>query len=90
VRCTVRWTVATSFTDSAIIRVSSWKRVKRSISSGSKDCEAAFRGFHARGDLRLGLHLDVAQLATQAVEVVCQVVQTTIAATSRRYRCVLE
>ena len=29
------WTVATSFTLSAIIRVSSWKRVKRSNSSGS-------------------------------------------------------
>ena len=36
VRCKVRCTVATSLTDSAIIRVSSWTRVKRSNSSGSK------------------------------------------------------
>ena len=38
VRCRVRCTVATSLTDSAIMRVSSWKRVKRSNSSGSKLC----------------------------------------------------
>jgi hypothetical protein len=37
----LRCTVATSLTDSAIMRVSSWKRVKRSISSGSKACAAA-------------------------------------------------
>ena len=36
VRCKVRCTVATSLTDSAIMRVSSWTRVKRSNSSGSK------------------------------------------------------
>ena len=41
VRCSPRCTVATSFTDSAIMRVSSWKRVKRSISSGSNSCDAA-------------------------------------------------
>ena len=41
-RCSVRCTVATSLTDSAIIRVSSWKRVKRSNSSGSNACDAAF------------------------------------------------
>ena len=41
-RCKVRCTVATSLTDSAIIRVSSWKRVKRSNSSGSKLSAAAF------------------------------------------------
>ena len=41
-RCSVRCTVATSLTDSAIMRVSSWKRVKRSNSSGSKDCDIAF------------------------------------------------
>ena len=41
--CTVcvmlRCTVATSLTDSAIMRVSSWKRVKRSISSGSNSTD---------------------------------------------------
>ena len=36
VRCKVRCTVATSLTDSAIMRVSSCTRVKRSNSSGSK------------------------------------------------------
>ena len=36
-----RCTVATSLTDSAIMRVSSWKRVKRSNSSGSNSCDAA-------------------------------------------------
>ena len=36
VRCRLRCTVATSFTDSAIRRVSSCTRVKRSNSSGSK------------------------------------------------------
>ena len=36
VRCRLRCTVATSFTDSAIMRVSSCTRVKRSNSSGSK------------------------------------------------------
>ncbi len=40
-RCSPRCTVATSLTDSAIMRVSSWKRVKRSISSGSKPCAEA-------------------------------------------------
>ena len=35
VRCKVRWTVATSLTDSAIMRVNSCTRVKRSNSSGS-------------------------------------------------------
>ncbi len=37
--CRLRWTVATSLTDSAIMRVSSWKRVKRSISSGSNSTD---------------------------------------------------
>ena len=41
VRCRPRCTVATSFTDSAIMRVSSWNRVKRSISNGSNDCAEA-------------------------------------------------
>ena len=40
-RCRLRCTVATSLTDSAIMRVSSCMRVKRSNSSGSKFCCAS-------------------------------------------------
>src|SRR5690606_41870566 len=36
-RCMLRWTVATSLTDSAIMRVSSCTRVKRSNSSGRSE-----------------------------------------------------
>jgi hypothetical protein len=49
--------------------------VKRSISSGSKVCDAALAASMREADLRFGLQLDVAQLAAQALEVVGQVVE---------------
>ena len=59
-------TVDTSLTPSASERVSSWKRVKRSNSSGSKSLVHRLRCRHPRLDLRLGLDLDLAHLAAQA------------------------
>ena len=78
VASTTRWmlrcTVATSFTDSAIRRVSSCTRVKRSNSSGSKPPPCPWPAPCATASAT-GLHLDLAQLRTQAVQVAREVAQ---------------
>jgi hypothetical protein len=66
-------TVATSFTLSAIIRVTSWKRVKRSNSSGSNSCARSLANACCDMHLRLGLDLHFAQLFAQADDVFRQV-----------------
>ena len=75
VRCRPRCTVATSATDSAIIRVSSWKRGETVHLQRVEGLRSGAGGLLAGLDLGFGLQLDVAQLGAQALQVVAQVVQ---------------
>jgi hypothetical protein len=59
-------------TDSAIIRVSSWKREAVELERIER-LRRGLRGLEARAHLHLALQLDVAQLAAQALEVVGEV-----------------